>query len=88
MEDELARFRFIVPALGQQGAGFDDVQPDFPWLCETMILPALSEAKVTADRVVISMADQAVTFGEAAPDAIQFFEVFRVENGACVWEAF
>ena len=31
---------------------------------------------------------RAVPFGEAAPDATQFFEAYRVEGDACIWEAF
>ena len=84
---DVARFRFVVPAIGQ-GAGFDVVEADFPVLCGDFALPVLSEAQITPERIVISFADRPVDFGTTDPDVIQFFEVFRVENGTCIWEGF
>ena len=39
-------------------------------------------------QIVISLSDRAVPFGEADPEATQFFEAYRVEGGACIWEMF
>jgi hypothetical protein len=39
-------------------------------------------------QIIISLEDRPVPFGEADPEAVQYFEAFRVENGACIWEVF
>ena len=39
-------------------------------------------------QIIITFMSAEVPFGDAAPDVVQFFESFRVENGACVWEVF
>lgn len=83
----LARFRFLAPRIGAD-LTFPDVAGDFPWLCEQAILPALAVAEAVPERVVISMADRPVEFGEITPDAIQFFEAFSLSGGVCIWEEF
>ena len=83
----VSRFRFVAPDLGGEGRGYEEVRGDFPWLCEEMILPALSEAQKAGD-IVISLADREVVFGQITPEATQFFEVFSLQDGACVWEEF
>jgi hypothetical protein len=84
---EVARFRFVAPAIGQ-GIGFAEVAQDFAVLCRDHALPALSRIGAQPDRVVVSYAAAPVEFGAAAPDIVQFFEVFRLEDGACIWEGF
>ena len=39
-------------------------------------------------QIVISLSDRPVPFGEAAPDATQFFEAFALQDGTCIWEMF
>ncbi|MGR3323150.1 MAG: DUF6497 family protein [Pseudooceanicola sp.] len=80
----MIRFRYIAPAIAE--AGFAAVEADFPVLCETQVLTWLSMQPEPAERVVISMSERAVPFGEAVPDVVQFFEVFRLEGAACIWE--
>lgn len=83
----LARFRFLAPRIGED-LTFTEVVDDFPWLCEQAILPALAVAEAAPERVVISMADRPVEFGAIAPDATQFFEIFSLSDGVCIWEEF
>ncbi len=83
----LARFRFLAPRIGAD-LTFPDVAGDFPWLCEQAIVPALAVAEAAAERVVISMADRPVEFGEITPDATQFFEAFSLSDGVCIWDEF
>jgi hypothetical protein len=82
----LARFRFLAPDLDARG--FEAVADDFAVLCADLALPALAASDVTVDKLVISMSAKDVPFGEVAPDVTQFFEVFSIENGDCIWEAF
>jgi hypothetical protein len=82
-----ARFRFVAPELGQ-GAGFAQVEADFPVLCENVAVPALAETRPDVAQVIISMAEKPMEFGATDPSTIQYFEAFRIENGSCIWEVF
>ena len=84
----LARFRLVVPGLGEAGADYEAVAQDFAWLCESLALPALAANGWTATEVVIALSDRQVEFGAPATEAVQFFEGFRIEDGACVPQAF
>lgn len=84
----LARFRLLVPGLGSDGATYEIVAGDFAWLCETLAMPALAANGWTPSEVVIALSDREVAFGATDPEAVQYFEGFRVEAGACVPQAF
>ncbi len=84
----MARFRLKVEGLGAEDAGFDAVAGDFLWLCEQMALPALSANGWTPTEVVIALSDRETEFGLADPEAVQFFEGFRIADGTCVPQAF
>ncbi len=83
-EGATARFRFVVPGLSQD----EDWSADMQALCDTHALPRIEGMVPAPQQIVISLSDRAVPFGEAAPDAVQFFEVYRPEDGACIWEMF
>lgn len=87
-ESGLARFRLVVPGLGGEGADYDRVAGDFAWLCAELALPALAANAWTPTEVVIALSDRETAFGVLDPEAVQFFEGFRVEGGACVPQAF
>ena len=80
------RFRFIAPAIAETetgpGVDFDTAAGDMAWLCQTYALPRLSALGPKPAQIIISFSDRAVPFGEAAPDATQFFEAYRVEEFA------
>ncbi|WP_415921111.1 DUF6497 family protein [Tateyamaria sp. SN6-1] len=84
------RFRFVAPAISREGGGitYARAEADFPVLCEDVARPYLAEFELMADVVVISLMDREVPFGVADADATQFFETFRIEGDACVWQAF
>lgn len=84
------RFRFLAPqiAQGADAVTYAQAEPDFVALCDTVALPYLAEYDLTADVIVVSLMDREVPFGQADPEATQFFETFRLENGACVWQEF
>jgi hypothetical protein len=85
-----ARFRFVAPAIAKDGGeiDFETASADMAHLCQTYALPKLAELGPVPTQIIISFSDRAVPFGEAAPDATQFFEAYRVEGDACIWEAF
>lgn len=84
------RFRFLAPAIARDGGsiGPEAAQADMAHLCEAYVMPRLANIGPAVAEVVISLADRAVAFGAADPEATQFFEAYRVEGGACIWEPF
>jgi hypothetical protein len=84
----LARLRLVVEGLGGDGLGYDAVAGDFLWLCQQVALPALAANAWAPAEVVITLSDRETEFGLADPEAVQFFEGFRVVDGTCVPQAF
>ena len=81
-----ARFRFLAPGLSADEA--ETAAVDMQALCDGFAIQRIDGMVPAPQQIVISFADAAVPFGEAAPDVVQFFESYRPENGACVWEVF
>ena len=81
------RFRFVAPELAARAKeiSFEAMQADFEHLCAAFALDYLRAFDLTAEVVAISLADRAVPFGAADPDATQMIEVFRVDESACAW---
>lgn len=83
------RFRFLAPGIAPGGGvEFETAAADMQHLCDTYALPRIAEQGPHPEQVIISLSDVAVPFGEAAPEAMQFFESYRIEDGVCVWEMF
>lgn len=81
-----ARFRFLAPGLAQDEveAAAEDMQA----VCDTFAIKRIDGMVPAPQQIVISFSSEVVPFGQAAPDVVQFFESYRPENGACVWEVF
>ncbi|MEZ5796242.1 MAG: DUF6497 family protein [Paracoccaceae bacterium] len=77
-----ARFRFVLPGLAQD----DDAAADMEALCNSYALPRVDQMVPAPQQIIIVLADRAVPFGEPAPEAVQFFEAYSVDGGACIWE--
>ncbi|GHF74652.1 hypothetical protein GCM10017056_51600 [Seohaeicola zhoushanensis] len=84
------RFRFLAPEIARDGGRIDGATAsvDMEHLCNALALPYMTEQGLSAARIVISLMDRDVAFGESAPEATQFFEAFRPEDGRCIWEEF
>ena len=82
------RFRFIAPQIAREGGTIDyeKAEPDMAFLCETLALPYIDEYKLDGQMIVISLADRVTEFGQADPDATQFFEAYRPVDNSCIWE--
>ena len=80
------RFRFLAPWLAE--ADYEDVVPDMDWLCDEVALPRVISSVPPPRQIVVSLADRLVSFGAADPEALQFFEAYAIEDGACVPEFF
>ena len=81
-EGATARFRFVAPGL----AADDDASADMEALCNGFALPRIGGMVPAPQQIIIVLADREVPFGEAAPDAVQFFEAYSVKDNACMWE--
>ena len=86
----VARFRFLAPGIARDAAtvSFDVASADMAHLCQDYALPRVSGSVMAPVQIIISLSDRAVPFGQSDPDATQFFEAYRIENGACIWEVF
>jgi len=82
------RFRFLTPqiAVGSAQVSFDLAGQDMVHLCTSMALPYIAQHGLKGDKIVISFMDRITEFGQADPDAVQYFEQFRPENGDCMWD--
>lgn len=82
------RFRFIAPKIGASVGriGYDVASNDMDHLCQTLAVAYVVQHQLEPARVVISLSDRPVEFGDAAPDATQFFEAYRLEQSRCIWE--
>ena len=85
-----ARFRFVAPAIAKSGGSIDaaTASADMQVICDSFALPRLSNLGPKPSQIVISLSDKPVPFGQAAPDATQFFEAYSIDGDACIWEAF
>lgn len=83
----LVRFRFLTPQIGA-GYVYDDVIGDFQVVCDEQVIPVLDANALTPGQIVLSMSAVDIPFGEDNAEVLQFFEIFRPENGICIWEEF
>ena len=81
-----ARFRFLAPGL--QSKDLEAASADMQVVCDSFALERTDGMVPVPQQIIITFMSEAVPFGDAAPDVVQFFESYRAENGACVWEVF
>lgn len=84
------RFRFLAPdiAPGPDAIDADVAAADMQALCDDLAVPYLIGNGIEPARIVVSLSDRHVPFGQPDPDATQFFELFSLQDGACIWEEF
>lgn len=82
-----ARFRFLAPGIAGD-IPFEAAVEDMMALCQHYALPRLSSIGPVPMQVIVSLSDRPVPFGEADPEATQFFEAYSIADGRCIWEAF
>ena len=89
-ETTYLRFRYLTPqiAAGASKMSFDVAGKDMMHLCQTFALPYIDQYALKGDKIVISFMDRITEFGVPDPDATQYFESFRPENGVCMWDDF
>lgn len=83
------RFRFLAPQIG----GTDPIEAevalaDMEALCNGFAIERLPTLGPQPAQIVISLADRVIPFGEVDEEAVQYFEAYSVQDGACVWELY
>lgn len=81
-----ARFRFLAPGLAPEDV--EAAAADMQVVCDSFALERTDGMVPEPQQIIITFMSAEVPFGEAAPDVVQFFESFRIENGTCLWEVF
>ncbi|WP_298257305.1 DUF6497 family protein [uncultured Litoreibacter sp.] len=80
------RLRLVAEEIADQTAfGFEVIEQDFQALCDSEGLRIIAKFAPNAREIVVSVASQATEFGESVPNVIQYFDVFTVTDGTCVW---
>ncbi|OCX66190.1 hypothetical protein BFP70_07780 [Thioclava sp. SK-1] len=83
------RFRFVAPAIADATKVDAEVAlDDMLALCDTFAVPRIPNVGPQPEQIVISLADRDIPFGEANPDAVQYFEAYSIVDGHCQWEFF
>lgn len=84
------RFRFLAPqiARGPEAISPEIAAVDMQALCDEMAAPYVVDNAIEPARIVVSFSDRSVPFGQSDPEATQFFELFSLQDGACIWEEF
>ncbi|PID36713.1 MAG: hypothetical protein CR993_03550 [Rhodobacterales bacterium] len=70
----------------EPGVPTDHITDDARHLCETHALPQTTDD--VPDHIVVVLTDAQIEFGQSDETVAQFFEVFRPDEGVCIWEAF
>ncbi|WP_289069386.1 DUF6497 family protein [uncultured Aliiroseovarius sp.] len=85
------RFRFLAPRIARDkgDVAFMQAEDDMAALCQDYALPLLTTMGADLPtQIIIVLSDRVVEFGVADPEATQFFEAYRPEDGHCIWEGF
>jgi hypothetical protein len=84
------RVRFIAPQIARLGGtvDYETAAIDMQYLCETYVLPQIEAGADKPEQVILSLSDIEVPFGEADPEATQFFEAYSLQGDSCIWEAY
>ena len=56
------------------------------YLCAAFALSYIEDFALEGQVIVISLAARETEFGQADPDATQFFEAYRPDGTSCIWE--
>ncbi len=83
------RFRFLAPQISRDtgSVSFAEAQGDIEALCASLALPHVKALGARPDQIIISLSDRPVPFGQAAPEATQYFEAFSIKGDACQVES-
>lgn len=83
----LVRLRFVAPEISDpEHYGIAQIEADFQTLCDAHGVEIVAQFAPNARQIVISVSAEPVAFGDSAPNVVQYFDLFRVDDNTCVWE--
>ncbi len=84
------RFRFLAPAIARDGGTVtaEQASGDMLALCRGFALPRIAVTGPQPSQIIVSLSDRPVPFGQADPEATQFFEAYSIRDGDCVADFF
>jgi hypothetical protein len=84
---KIMRLRYLAPEITDRVVfGFDAIEADFAWFCARDGLQNARDAAPMVEQIIVSVASEIVGFGETAPNVVQYFDAFRVQDATCIWE--
>ena len=89
-EPPVARFRLVSAAIDPAGEEktFGDLIDDLQYVCDAVVIPSLAASGWDGESVVISVSQRETPFGIFDETVTQFFQPYRIEGDACVWDDF
>jgi hypothetical protein len=76
--------RLIAPQIGaEDGPGFEAALADMDWLCETHAAPLAALPYAQGETVIVNLMDRPLPRGATDPDAVQYFQTYRIADGTC-----
>ena len=84
------RYRLLSPAISRDGGSVDleTALADIDAICSDYVQIDVQSLDIAPAQIVIALMDRPVPFRQAAPEATQYFEAYRIEDGTCIWEGF
>ncbi|MEP5760069.1 MAG: DUF6497 family protein [Litoreibacter sp.] len=81
------RLRFVASEISDETRfGIKQIESDFEWLCTHVGLVEKQQKAPEVQQIIVSLSSETTAFGESAPEVVQYFDAFRVEDGRCIWE--
>ena len=79
--------RYVAPQIDRETGTVDVAAAslDLDHLCAT---DGLDLASDEIDQIVVTLMSQALPRGQTNPDVTQFFGLYSIEDGTCIWEPF
>jgi hypothetical protein len=80
--------RLLAPMIGATGVADAALRADMAWACHLWGRPVAITAGAEAGQIVIEMMAAPAPRGTPTPAINRFYETYRLDGDACIWELF
>lgn len=87
-EDAIFRARYVAPNLAEMSDAFETVLNDMEHLCNKQAIPNVAAAGLAPARIVVSLSAEPLDLGVIAPEVVQVFESYTLQDDTCIWELY
>lgn len=87
-EDAIFRARYVAPDLAEMSDAFETVLDDMEHLCNKQAIPNVTAAGLSPARIVVSLSAEPLDLGVIAPEVVQVFESYTLQDDTCIWELY